>query len=152
MFKRTLTALALGLTLAAVAPAQEPDDLQLNKRSFQDKEAIQAQAVLRLPAARPELAGPDRRAHYQHVAVQAALDWMVRHGYLFHDDSHSIEVYNTSQGLVMVIHFAGGGNAVIYLGPGPFLPRPEPEVERLDTLMTVTILRDLRVQEPVFNP
>lgn len=153
MFKRTLATLAalgLCLTFAAAAPAQERDDLQFNKRTFQGKEVIQAQAVLRLPAAPPELAEPDRRAHYQQAAVRAALDWAVRHG--FHDDMHSIKVYNTSQGLVMVVHFAGGGNLTAFLGPGPFFPDPELDVEQLDALMNVTILRDLQVQEPVFNP
>ncbi len=152
MFKRTLTTLALGLMLAAAASAQETDDLQFNKRPFHSKEAIQAQAVLHLPPAGPTLSEADRRAHYKNVAVQAALDWMVRHGHFdFHDAAHSIKVYETSQGYVMVIHFGGGGNAVIFLGPGPFLPGPEPEIERLDTLMSVTLLLDLQVEEPVFN-
>ena len=150
MFKRTFTTLALGLTLAVAATAQEPDDLQFNKRAFQHKEAIQAQTVLHLQPAPEELSDSERQAHYRREAINKALDWLAQRGYLEQSKDIQIpfQVINTSEGLVLVIN----GRAVGYLGPGPFFPGPEPELERLDTLFNVIILRDLQVQEPVFNP
>lgn len=153
MFKRALTTLAafgLCLTFAAAAPAQEPEDLQFNKRTFQDKEVIQAQVVLHLEPAPPELSGAERQAHYRRQAIDKALDWLARRGYLEQGKAFQLpfQVINTHDGLIVVVN----GKAVGHLGPGPFFPRPDPELERLDTLFNVVLIREQWVQEPVFNP
>lgn len=136
MFRRTLAAFAFCLlALAGVAAAQPPAaDFHFHKSVFQDKEAIQAASMLFLPVP-PE--GWATEAEVRQARVQAAEDWMVRHGYLFENSPATVGLFTDENGNDSLVITAPGIHIVILLPVGPFFPRLR------EQLMTVTIIRSL---------
>jgi hypothetical protein len=136
MVKRSLRILLFcGLASAAAASAQQEQILLFHERAVGPREIQQMSLVLPLPptpAAAPE---PPSSAIYEQVAVQAAKQWMVEHGYITQVSDAGVHVTVTPDGNILT--FDGPGiHIVIYLPVGPFLP-----VNYANRLMSVTILR-----------
>jgi hypothetical protein len=135
MFKRSLRILLFcGLAGAAAASAQQEQILMFHERPVGPRHVQQMAIVLPLPptpAANPE---PPSSAIYEQVAVQAAKQWLVEHGYLTEVSVDGIGVTFSSDGNVLTYH-GPGIHIVIVLPNGPFFPVPWP-----NRLMTVTVL------------
>jgi hypothetical protein len=138
MFRRTLAAFALCLfALAGVAAAQPPlsaADFHFHKSVFHDKEAIQAASMLFLPVP-PE--GWATEAEFRQARVQAAEDWMARHGYLFENTPATVGLFTDENGNDSLVITAPGIHIVILQPVGPFHPRVR------EQLMTATIIRQI---------
>jgi protein-disulfide isomerase len=123
--KRIVLAL-LFATFAAVASAsaQEVGDLSYLKTIAGSKEFIQRTSVLNFPAGQ--------------AAVEAAIQWQVRHGYLTDIDVQNIGPVVSVSGSSTTIAFRvpGGPDVIIILSNGPFLPTELPH-----RLMTVNVIR-----------
>lgn len=136
MFRRTLATFAFCLfALAGIAAAQptiSADDFHFHKSVFHDKEAIQTASRLFLPVP-PE--GWATEAEFRQARVQAAEDWMVRHGYLFENALVTIDLFTDENGNDSLVITGPGIHIVILLPTGPFFPRVR------EQLMTATIVR-----------
>jgi hypothetical protein len=137
-FKSTVIALALTVFGAAAAFAQSSGDLSFHRTVAGPSEFIQRTAVLPLPTspASSFKAGPS--AVPTNVAVEAALQWLVQHGYLTQADLQSAgpSVTVSGTGITITFHVPGGPDAVIVLSNGPFLPTDIPH-----RLMSVIVVR-----------
>ena len=146
--------IALTLTLFALASgafAQGPGDLSYHKTVAGPTEFIQRTVVLPVPApppgsttGAPLVTAPVvvQPAVANQLAVEAALLWMVRHGYLLDDaGTPAYDVSISGNGITLTINVPGGGDIVIILSNGPFLPMDIPH-----RLMTVTVARPIQLQ------
>ena len=136
MIQRSLRILLLcGLACAAAASAQQEQILMFHERTVGVRQVQQMAIVLPLPptpAANPE---PPSSAVYEQVAIEAAKQWMVQHGYLTDVSAPGVTVTLSPDG--NTLSFNGPGiHIVIILPCGPFLP-----VNYANRLMTVTIVR-----------
>jgi hypothetical protein len=148
-----LKRLALALTLFALASgvsAQEPGDLSFHKTVAGPTEYIQRTVVLPVPAPPPpgsSQSGPSlatapaavQLSLANQLAVEAALQWMVQHGYLF-EDTPGWNVSISGNGITITIQGTGGPDIVIILSNGPFLPVDIPH-----RLMTVIVARPVQI-------
>lgn len=135
MFKRSLRILLFcGLASAAAASAQQERILQFHERAVGPRVVQQMTVLMPLPptpAANPE---PPSSAIYEQVAVEAAKQWMVEHGYITQVSDPGVHVTITPDGNFLT--FDGPGiHVVIVLPCGPFLP-----VNWAHRLMSVTVL------------
>jgi hypothetical protein len=136
MIQRSLRILLFcGLVSAAAASAQQERILMFHERAVGARQVQQMSIVLPLPptpAANPE---PPSSAIYEQVAVEAAKQWMVEHGYITQVSDPGVHVTLTPDGNFLT--FDGPGiHVVIVLPCGPFLP-----VNWANRLMTVTVLQ-----------
>lgn len=148
MLKRFALALTL-FALASGAFAQEPGDLSYHKTVAGPTEYIQRTVVLPVPPPPPgsSLSGPSlvtapatvQLSVADQIAVDAAVQWMVQHGYLFEEPA-GFDVSISGNGITIVIHVAGGGDIVIVLSNGPFQPVDIPH-----RLMTVLVARPIQL-------
>lgn len=141
MFQRSLQVLLIcGLAIAGAASAvsaQEADTLLLHKRPIGDRMVNQMAVMLPLPPTPPEAPAPPSSSIYDQVAVEAALQWMVEHGYLFQVPTAGVGV--TVAGNAITVTWTGPGiHIVIVLPNGPFLPKPWP-----NRLMTATVIHEI---------
>ncbi|HSK80018.1 MAG TPA: hypothetical protein VLQ45_26430 [Thermoanaerobaculia bacterium] len=150
MLKRLALALTL-FALASGASAQEPGDLSFHKSVAGPTEYIQRTVVLPVPAPPPpgsSLSGPSlvtapaavQLSLADQLAVEASLQWMAQHGYLFDVNVPIYDVSISGNGITITIHVAGGGDIVIILSNGPFLPVDIPH-----RLMTVIVARPIQI-------
>lgn len=141
-------ALALVLTgFASAAFAQSPSDLSFHRTVAGPIEVIQRTVVLTVPAPPPP--GSSQGASLvtaplaaqlslaDQLAVEAAIDWMVGHGYLTDVNTPLFDV--TISGNSITITTSGPGGVVIVLGNGPFLPTEIPH-----RVMAVTVFRPIQ--------
>ena len=149
MLKRFALALTL-FALASGASAQEPGDLSFHKTVAGPTEYIQRAVVLPVPPPPPpgsSLSGPSlvtapaavQLSLADQLAVEASLQWMVQHGYLF-EEIPGYDVSISGNGITITIHVAGGGDIVIILSNGPFQP-----VNVSHRLMTVLVARPIQI-------
>lgn len=126
--KRILIALLLAVTAATAASAQEPGDLLFFKSVAGNREFLQRTAVLNYPAGQ--------------AAVEAAIQWQVRHGYLTDVDLQNTapDVSVSGSSITITFHVVGGPDVVIILSNGPFLP-----TNTLNRLMTVVVVRPVQL-------
>ena len=137
MFRRSLMTFAICLlALSAVAsaqPAPASDDFLFHKSVFQGREAVQAASRLFLM---PPAGGWPSDAELRQATVQAAEDWMVRHGYLL-EGNPGIDLVTDENGNDSLVITGPGIHIVIFLPVGPFLPHLS------ERLMTATIIRNI---------
>ncbi len=138
MIRRSLFALfALALStlgLANAASAQPTfTDLLHHERTFLNYQARQDAATLYLSL---PPGGWSTQAQLEAAKLQASLDWLASHGYLFSDPSIDIEFHSGSDGNTITID-GNGIHVVINLPCGPFIP-----VQK-EQLMVVTIIRQV---------
>ncbi len=135
MIKRSLRILVFcGLVGAAAASAQQEQILMYHERAVGPRQIQQMSIVLPLPPTPAAMPEPPSSGIYEQVAVEAAKQWMVEHGYLTQVSDPGVHVTLTSDGNILT--FDGPGiHIVIFLPCGPFLP-----VNYANRLMTVTIL------------
>lgn len=140
MFRRTLMILALcAFTFTAAASAQTVPpayDFHFHKSVFQNREVIQTASKLFLPA--PPANGWATAAELRAVQVDAALDWLVAHGYLF-DTQPAVSLQTDANGNHSLV-ITGPGFHISVAIPGPFLP------QQREQLLTATIIRNLPPQ------
>lgn len=150
-----LKRIALTFTLFALASgafAQGPGDLSYHKTVAGPTEFIQRTVVLPVPAPPPpgsSQSGPSlitapaavQLSLADQLAVEASLQWMAEHGYLFDVNVPVYDVSISGNGITITIHVAGGGTVVIILSNGPFLPVDIPH-----RLMTMTVARPIQLQ------
>lgn len=136
MFRRTLATFAFCLFALAAGAAAQPaisaDDFHFHKSVFHNKEAIQASSRLFLPVP-PE--GWASEAEFRQARVQAAQDWMARHGYLFEGMQASVDFFTDENGNDSLVITGPGIHIVILLPSGPFFPHQR------EQLMAATIIR-----------
>lgn len=145
--------LALALTLFALASsafAQGPGDLSFHRTVAGSTEFIQRTVVLPVPGPPPPpgsttgsplVAAPVvvQPAVANQLAVEAAIQWLGQHGYLF-DEVPGYDVSVSGNGITITINVAGGPDIVIILSNGPFLPVDIPH-----RLMTVNVARPIHI-------
>jgi hypothetical protein len=137
--KRIVIAVLLAAAVTAVAAsAQESGDLLFQKTLAGPQEVIQRTALLALPA-------PPAGPALQQAFVNAAIDWLVRHGYLTTGQAQSFGAQVTISGSCITItyHVPGGPDIVIVLPNGPFLPADYPYPNRLMTVVVVRAVQDI---------
>ncbi len=136
MVKRSLRILLFcGLVSAAAASAQQQQILMFHERAVGPRVMQQMAMVLPLPPTPAAMPEPPSSAIYEQVAVEAAKQWMVEHGYITQVSDPGIHVTISSDGSILT-YDGPGIHIVIYLPCGPFLP-----VNYANRLMSVTILK-----------
>lgn len=148
MLKRLALALTL-FALASGASAQTSGDLSFHRTVAGPTELIQRTVVLPVPPPPPpgSLTGPSlvtaaagvQLSLADQLAVEAAIQWMVQHGYLV-EDTPGWDVSISGNGITITIKVVGGPDIVIILSNGPFLPVDVPH-----RLMTVTVVRPVQI-------
>lgn len=141
MFQRSLQVLLIcGLAIvsaASSASAQKADTILFHKQPIGDRVVNQMAVMLPLPPTPPEDPEPPSSSIYDQVAVEAALQWMVEHKYLFQVPNAGVDV--TVSGSATTVTWTGPGiQIVIVLPSGPFLPKPWP-----NRLMTATVIHEI---------
>lgn len=150
MLKRFALALTL-FALASGASAQGPGDLSYHKTVAGPTEYIQRTVVLPVPPPPPPGSLPSgaslitapavvQLSLADQLAVEASVQWMAEHGYLLDVNVPVYDVSISGNGITIVIHVAGGGDIVIILSNGPFLPVDVPH-----RLMTFTVVRPVQI-------
>ena len=149
MLKRFALALTL-FALASGASAQASGDLSYHRTVAGGTEYIQRTVVLPVPPPPPPSSqtGPSlvtaaagvQLSLADQLAVEAAIQWMVQHGYLFEDLPGGWDVSISGNGITITINVVGGPDIVIVTSNGPFLPVDIPH-----RLMTVLIARPVRI-------
>lgn len=148
MLKRFALALTF-FALASGASAQGHGDLSFHRTVAGPTEFIQRTVVLPVPAPPPpgSQTGPSlmtadagvQLSRADQLAVEAAIQWMGQHGYLF-DEVPGWDVTVSGNGITITIKVAGGPDIVIILSNGPFLPVDIPH-----RLMTVNVVRPVQI-------
>lgn len=138
-FQRLVIVFVLAVMGTAAASAQEPGDLWFHKTIAGSSEFIQRAAVLALPGPQSGSAAKAAPGSVDtSLAVEAAMQWQVEHGYLTEIDLQDVGpvVTVSGSGITITFHSPGGPDIVIVLSNGPFLPTDLPH-----RLMTVTVVR-----------
>jgi hypothetical protein len=119
--------LALALLGPVTASAQGPGDLSFFRTRVGPSELIQRTTLV------PALEG--------NLAVEAALEWQVEHGYLTQSDLMNVgaQVSVSGSSITIGFHVPGGPDVVIVLSNGPFFPTELPQQQ----LMSVTVIRSI---------
>lgn len=134
MFRRTSMAFLLSaVAFAATAVAQPAPGLLVHQRVFQNREVHQVATMLQLPVPANGWATP---AELRDAQVEASLDWLAEHGYLFDDPAVTVDLVSSGTGNSLVIR-GPGFDLVIHLPSGPFLPTQR------EQLLAGTIVRQL---------
>lgn len=134
--RASLTFVLCALAFTAVAAAQPPVPGNINllhhHREFQGRSVDQLAVQLDLQA---PAEGWASYAELQEAKVEAALDWVRDHGYLFDDPGVDIDFSSSSNGNTLTISGPGFEIVINLPGGGPFLPMQR------EQLMVATSIR-----------